>query len=290
MHKTNKNIQYIDKPKALSWNWPSYDSFQKDLSIIGQSGFQGVELVFGAGFLDISQKSLTQAYIKKITNAIINESLYIPSIRGGPFFWNNFASPHKKERDNACDYAKHAFDFLASVDGKVCLIVPGGKRKDCSYENHWKFATETSLKLSEIAYERGLTIAFENVEAGFLLSVLEWKKFLEEITLSSTYNNIGMYLDVGNVTWLDLGFPEQWLYELSQYIKQIHFKDAYVRGTQTPLLDGDVDWFSVSKAISDIKYKDWIAVEPLKLPKYALNQYLSFLAKAMDEIFILSQN
>jgi hexulose-6-phosphate isomerase len=117
---------------------------------------------------------------------------------------------------------------------------------------------EFSRTIGEIAAEYGITIGLENVEALFPLSVRDWRDLLTEID----HPSVRIYLDIGNVFWLGLGYPEQWLIYLREWICALHFKDATFGGHLRDLLAGDIDWPAVNRALGRIHYRGWISVEP----------------------------
>ncbi len=82
------------------------------------------------------------------------------------------------------------------------------------------------------------------------------KRFLEEA--GSEY--IGVYFDVGNfVPW---AFPEHWIEMLGSAVKKVHFKDFRRKGHQfVPLLEGDVDWPAVMKALRGVGYSSDVIQE-----------------------------
>src|SRR5438132_1435660 len=72
---------------------------------------------------------------------------------------------------------------------------------------------------------------------------------------------VRMYFDVGNVIYMGLGHPEQWIREVGKkYITRIHFKDAQ-RSEVKYLLEGQVNWPAVRDAMRAIEYNDWVGVE-----------------------------
>ena len=93
-----------------------------------------------------------------------------------------------------------------------------------------------------------------------------------------------MYLDVGNITWLGLGFPEQWIAALEGLICQVHFKDAEFGGVLRNLLAGDVDWPAVVGALRNSGYEGWISVEPVWY-HYAPQRLAQRLSRDLDAIF-----
>jgi hexulose-6-phosphate isomerase len=126
----------------------------------------------------------------------------------------------------------------------------------------------------------GVRIGLENVEARFPLSVKEWKELLKEIH----HPSVGMYLDVGNVAWLGLGFPEQWIRSLGERIFRIHFKDALWGRELRNLLEGEIPWNQVMEALREVGYQGWVSVEPewYQTAPYRLAERLS---KDLDAIF-----
>src|SRR5438046_2076983 len=90
-------------------------------------------------------------------------------------------------------------------------------------------ATEPSLT------EAGLEVGLESVENRFLLSPREWTQFLDDVANPA---RVRMYFDVGNVVYMRVGHPQQWIRQLGRkYITRIHFKDAAFGGPQCYLLE-----------------------------------------------------
>jgi hexulose-6-phosphate isomerase len=85
------------------------------------------------------------------------------------------------------------------------------------------------------------------------------KRFVEEI--GSEY--VKVYFDVGNI--LIIGFPEMWIRILGKLIKRIHLKDfklsvGNINGF-CDLLEGDVNWYEVIKALKEIGYDSYLTAE-----------------------------
>ena len=162
------------------------------------------------------------------------------------------------------ELARQALQAVKIMGGDTLLIVPGRWDGDQTYTQMWDHALETAKRIGEIAASVGIQVGLENVENKFLLSPLEWMRFLDAVGSE----RVRMYFDVGNVVYLALGYPDQWLLELGRrYITRIHFKDTDERGTLRYLLEGDVNWPAVTQALTTIGYDDWIGVE-LLLPKH----------------------
>jgi hexulose-6-phosphate isomerase len=113
------------------------------------------------------------------------------------------------------------------------------------------------------------------------MSPLEMRDFID--SFQSEW--VGAYFDVGNV--LNFGFPEQWIRILGKRIKAVHVKDFRLSAGNihgfVNLLEGDVNWPEVSKALKEINYQGFITAE---LPAYKFHPELLIFetAKALEAI------
>jgi hexulose-6-phosphate isomerase len=245
---------------------------------IRAAGFHGVEPTFG---LESTLPTATdpRASAEKLALIAQKEKLKIPSVRGGPGFWPTFASSDPAQRRVAVDLATKAMEALQILGGDTLLIVPGQWEPHQTYSEVWTSALDTARRIVPIAEKLNIDVALENVENRFLLSPREWMQFLDEVGSP----RVRMYFDVGNVIYMRLGYPEQWLRELGRkYIRRIHFKDA-TPGQVAYLLEGQVNWATVSNAIRDIGYNDWIGVE-LNLPAHRPEAMLAGTYRAAEAI------
>jgi hexulose-6-phosphate isomerase len=90
------------------------------------------------------------------------------------------------------------------------------------------------------------------------------------------------YFDVGNV--LSTGYPEHWIKILGARIRRVHIKDYKVAvGTAAgfcDLLEGDVNFEAVKKALAEIHYDGYVTAEISFVPGG-----LQKTARAMKAIF-----
>lgn len=125
-------------------------------------------------------------------------------------------------------------------------------------------------------------LALENVWNKFLLSPLEFARFVDEIN----HPRIGIYFDVGNV--MRTGFPEHWIRILGQRIKRVHFKDFRLSvdnvGGFVSLLEGDVNWPAVCESLRAIGYDSWITVEVVPQYRYYGEQLIYETGRKLDAI------
>jgi len=243
------------------------------------AGFAGVEPTFvPEGTLPSAADPRDSATrLRRIADAV---GLAIPSMRGGPGFWSTFASDDPTKRAAAVELANKAFEALKILGGDTLLIVPGQWEAHQSYATVWNSALDTARRIADAAERAGVTVALENVENRFLLSPREWMQFLDEVASP----RVRMYFDVGNVVYLRLGHPEQWIRQLSRkYITRVHFKDAGVGGPLTYLLEGAVNWPAVRAALREIGYDDGIGIE-LPLPAHHPEAMLAGTYRAAEAI------
>jgi hexulose-6-phosphate isomerase len=227
------------------------------LPAIADSGFDGIEPTFVDGGLPSPGKDyLGEA--RELRKLCDDLGLGVPSMRGGRVPWDTIPSPKKADRRRALEHTEKALEALSIMGGETLLVVPGETQPDIAYRDHWARVVEYGVAAGEMAGRLGMTIALENVEARFPLSSSEWASLIDEID----HDRVGMYFDAGNVLWLGLGYPAQWIRVLGNRIRQVHFKDATFFGEIRHLLAGEVDWPAVMGALVDVGYEGWILVEP----------------------------
>jgi len=140
------------------------------------------------------------------------------------------------------------------------LLVPGIVTPDVSYAEVYRRSQEQIRKLIPLAAELRVIIAVENVSNRFLLSPLEFARYIDE--LQSPW--VKAYFDIGNV--VSSAYPQDWIRSLGGRIVRVHIK-RFEPGVDHPKFDAKdrrtqgVDWPAVQKAISDIGYEGWVTAE-----------------------------
>jgi len=144
------------------------------------------------------------------------------------------------------------------------LLVPAVVNPETSYQQAWERSQKQIRKLIPLARELKVVIAVENVWNRFLLSPLEFGRYVDEF--QSPW--VRAYFDVGNVALF--GYPQDWIRALGKRIVKVHFKDFSFRQDPSikkrvadfvPLREGDIDWKEVYKALSEIGYSGTATVE-----------------------------
>ena len=144
------------------------------------------------------------------------------------------------------------------------LLVPGVVNAQTTYKEAYVRSQAAIRQLIPLAEELKVTLALEEVWNKFLLSPLEFARYIDE------YNSprIRAYFDVGNVVLY--GYPQDWIRTLGPRIAKLHIKDFSFRHQKgsddsvaawVPLGEGDIDWLAVYQALHDIGYQGTATVE-----------------------------
>ena len=115
-------------------------------------------------------------------------------------------------------------------------------------------------RLLPLARDLKVTIAVEEVWNKFLLSPVEFARYVDEF--DSPW--LKAYFDVGNVVLY--AFPQDWIRTLAHRIVKIHLKDFNFdrqngRFTWKAIGEGDIDWVEVRRALDDIHYTGFVTTE-----------------------------
>ena len=165
-----------------------------------------------------------------------------------------------------------------AVGADAVLLVPAVVNEEVGYGEAWDRSQKNIRTLLPLAKELQVTIAVENVWNKFLLSPLEFARYVDEFDDPW----LKAYIDVGNM--ILFGFAQDWVRTVGKRIVKIHLKDFKRKGSQwTNLLEGDVNWPQVRKAIEEIGYHGYMTTE-LDPGDEA---YLADMAQRIDKIIAL---
>lgn len=163
------------------------------------------------------------------------------------------------------------------------LLVPAVVNPETSYEDAYKRSQARIRELIPLAAENKVVIAVEEVWNKFLLSPLEFARYVDE--LKSPW--VKAYFDVGNVVLT--GYPQDWIRTLGKRIVKLHLKDfKFQQNRETRkreaefvnLGDGEIDWIAIHRALTDIGYKGSATVELSGGDR----TYLADVSKRVDKI------
>jgi L-ribulose-5-phosphate 3-epimerase len=141
------------------------------------------------------------------------------------------------------------------------LLVPAVVDANTPYREAWTRSQRVIReRLLPVARDAKIVIAIEEVWNKFLLSPLEFARYVDE--LESPWAKA--YFDVGNV--VIYAYPQDWIRTLGQRIVKVHLKDFNFdrqngRFTWKNLGEGDIDWPEVRRAFQEIGYTGYVTTE-----------------------------
>jgi len=161
------------------------------------------------------------------------------------------------------------------------LLVPAVVNPDTSYADAWKRSQMQIRKMLPMAEKMKVIIAVEEVWNKFLLSPVEFARYVDDF--QSPY--LKAYFDVGNVVLY--GYPQDWIRTLGKRIVKLHLKDFQFKQGQTQwtaLREGDINWKEIYNALNEVGYRGSATVE---LPGGDL-PYLTEVSRRVELIFTAS--
>lgn len=177
------------------------------------------------------------------------------------------------------------WDFDIDFDPKtlrVKTVAEGDNSQYADYIAAQNLATEQTIRAVETliptAAKVGVRIAIENVWNNL------WCTPKYFAAICKYFNNpwVGCYFDLGNHT--KYARCEAWLQELGHSIVKLHIKGYKVKevkgkfgggpGDWCGLDESSIDWQSVRKILTDIRYNGWVSVEETKYDYAKYNQIL----------------
>lgn len=254
--KLLKAVQLGMLPKDI----PDADKF----ALAKRCGFQGVE----AYPMDDLEAAAEQGKCAREAGVPIHSLCF-----GG---WKHpLSSPDPDEVKAGLAGMRQALRSAKAMGADVVLLVPAVVTETVSYSDAYQRSQANIRKLLPLAEEMGVTIAVENVWNKFLLSPLEFARYVD--AFDSPW--LRAYFDVGNV--IIYGYAQDWIRTLGERIVRIHLKDFRRNGYKwTNLLEGDVNWAEVRKAFDEIGYQGYLTTEL----KGGDEAYLTDLAGRIDKI------
>jgi hexulose-6-phosphate isomerase len=141
------------------------------------------------------------------------------------------------------------------------LLVPAVVDANTRYGDAWTRSQRVIReRLLPVARDAKIVIAIEEVWNKFLLSPLEFARYVDEF--DSPW--VKAYFDVGNV--IIYAYPQDWIRTLGARIVKVHVKDFTFdrqngRFAWKNLGEGDIDWPEVRKALQEIGYAGYVTTE-----------------------------
>jgi len=166
------------------------------------------------------------------------------------------SSGDPKVIEKGLDGLETALRSAKALGADTVLLVPANLSEDVGYGEAYERSQKHIRTLLPLAKELEIVIGVENVWNKFLLSPLEFARYVDEF--DSPW--LKAYFDVGNV--IIYGYAQDWIRTLGKRIVKIHLKDFKRKGYQwTNLLEGDVNWKQVRLALDEIGYDGFLTPE-----------------------------
>ena len=173
---------------------------------------------------------------------------------------------------------ENALRCANAIGVNTVLLVPAVVTEDVTYAQAYERSQKHIRELLPLAAELKIVVAIENVWNKFLLSPLEFARYIDEF--DSPW--VRAYFDVGNC--IVNGYAQDWIRTVGRRIIKIHVKDFKRQGNKwMNLLDGDVNWLQVRRALGEIGYEGFLTAEV----SGGGERYLTDLAKRMDKIIAM---
>lgn len=269
--------------KGISvWAFDPQRPLPEVFDLAKKNGFEAVEVAIAEDGPLTPQS--TPDDCRRIVEQAHDSGIQISSLASGLGWQYPMTTDDEATRRKGIELTAQSLRAAQWLGLDTILCVPGGVGaefiegfKGAPYEVAYANALAALSELKPVAEETGVAIGIENVWNKFLLSPLEMRDFVDEIGSSQ----VGVYFDAGNV--ILTGYPEQWITILGERIKRVHFKD-FKRDVGNldgfcDLLEGDVDYAAVMKALRAIGYDRSVVAE-----FFAAEDDLGKISRAMDKI------
>lgn len=227
-------------------------SLSEKLQVLADLGFDGVEI----------RSPSDQRSRSEVLRARDQSGLSIHGVLNAGNWSQPFSSPDPDVRAKGVETLRAAIADAAAYGASTVLVIPAVVTEDVSYDEAWDRSQAAIQKAVPAAEEHDVTIAFENVWNRFLLSPLEFARYIDEFES----DHVGAYLDIGNT--LTYGWPEQWLRILGDRVVKVDVKDrsrdrysGRGQAVKVKLGEGSCDWKAVRDALSDIGFDGWATAE-----------------------------
>jgi L-ribulose-5-phosphate 3-epimerase len=216
-----------------------------------------LRLAAAAGFEGVEMSSTSRAEdADEIHHAASAAGITIHSVESGDSWRYPLSSPDRDDVVRGVEAVRIAIDNARRWGADTVLVIAGRVDARTSCEQAYARSQEVIRReLLPYAAASQVVLAIENVWSGFLLSPIEYVRFIDEF--ESPW--VRAYIDVGNVIF---GHPEHWIRSAGHRIVKLHVKDFSLnmrtgRFAWSAIGDGAIDWTAVSAALVDVGFSGW---------------------------------
>jgi len=225
---------------------PSQLSYEDRFRLAQRVGFEGVE----------AQTVTDPAVVAEIKEAARKTGTKIHSVMNMDHWKFPLSSSDKTVVEKSMKGMETSLRNAKEWGAGAVLLVPAVVNPETSYKDAYARSQERVRELIPLAKELGVAIAIEEVWNKFLLSPVEFARYVDE--LDSPW--VKAYFDVGNVVLF--GYPQDWIRTLGDRILKLHLKDFNSDTKKfVPLREGSINWPEVRKALDEVHFTGFATVE-----------------------------
>jgi len=234
--------------KGVLWSMlPGGMSIADRFKLAADVGFDGVE----------AHTTEDERVVAEMLEGAKKANIPIHSVMNMGHWQNPLSSDKPEVVRKSVEALKVSIRNARAWGAQTVLLVPAVVNAETRYRDAYTRSQKVIREeVLPAAREAGVIIAVENVWNKFLLSPLEFARYVDEFKDA----HLAAYFDIGNN--VQYAFPEDWILTLGPRIKRMHLKD-FKRSTNkfVPLREGDIDWPAVRKAIDQIGYSGFLTAE-----------------------------
>ena len=221
--------------------------------LVKSLGYDGIELD--------SPNSYSQ---QEVLDARDEADLPIHGVVDSAHWKQTLSHPDPAVRAEGVEARKTAVQDAKAYGASSVLLVVTKVDENSSYSDAYKLSQAGIRQVLPMAKQLKIDILFENVWNNFLLSPLEFARYIDDFESP----RVGAYFDVGNV--VRFGWPEHWIQALGKRIRKLDIKEfsRELADTKGPgagfgaeIGEGSVNWPAVMKGLDEIGYSGWATAE-----------------------------
>jgi L-ribulose-5-phosphate 3-epimerase len=247
--------------------YPERMNLKECLQLAKAAGFDGIELNYDLDN-DLSPKAGPQE-LRAIRRAADEIGIAISGLCSFLFWPFPLSSNDPVKRSRGIELAGKMLEAAHELGTENLLVVPGAVHIPWRTDHEpvpndvcEKRAREAVGKMVPAAEKLGVSLNIENIFFnGFLMTPGEMAAFVD----SFHSERVRVHFDTGNIMMFQ--FPEHWIAQLGNRIKNIHFKEYTKKGTDfslesfRTLLDGTTNWPAVAAALDQTGYRGYVTFE-----------------------------
>ncbi len=264
------SLRRFDMKKSINlwaFPYPQRMNLRECLQLAKNAGFDGIELNYDLEN-DLSPRA-TARELREIRTMAERIGIAISGLCSFLFWPYAFTSNNVEARTRGLELAGRMIDAAHELGVENLLVVPGAVhipwRTDydpvpndvCD-----RRAREAVGRLLPQAERKGVFLNIENIFFnGYLMTPGEVNAFVD----SFQSRHVRVHFDTGNIMMFQ--FPEHWIAQLGNRIRNTHFKEFTKKGTDyslesfRPLLDGTTNWPAVMEALDRVGYRGYLTFE-----------------------------